>query len=209
MGEAELTQICNMLGLLRMKTLLVLEGIMEWKKYMRKVSLKNSPDAPETQHDESTCRPFTISGRPYVERLHTDTTFLQRTVLSKYIYFGKESDPLMLIPYKTLINSEDSFMERYDCVVKLFNLNFDIAFRLNQAQKTLILETVSVTCPPIKRKKFQSSKQMEKDLFRNENSELQDYNTEVEDRKLKEAESRIRKDIREEDEDQTSRANDR
>jgi hypothetical protein len=109
---------------------------------MKAVSDQNS--------NTDTCQPFMVKGYVYVDRLRNDTNFIQKSFLNNFIYFGSESDPLFLTPYKVLINSENSFMEKHPCVVALFTLKFDLAFRLNQAQKTLIAESIAVMCPPIK-----------------------------------------------------------
>jgi hypothetical protein len=54
-----------------------------------------------------------INGRVYVDRLRNDINFLHKSFLNHFIYFGNEADPLFLTPYKTLIHSENSFMEKY------------------------------------------------------------------------------------------------
>lgn len=59
-------------------------------------------------------------------------------------------------------------MEKHDCIVNLFNLNFDMAFRLNQAQKVLLKENISVLCPPIKGVKGENVRQIYKEVFSEE-----------------------------------------
>lgn len=50
-------------------------------------------------------RPFVINGQSFIETIRNDTDFLKKSFLTHFISFTNESDPLLLSPYKLLINS--------------------------------------------------------------------------------------------------------
>jgi hypothetical protein len=94
-----LAKICKRLAELRLRTLAVVEAIEEWRQDMRRLGAAPSMDFTEG------CRAFVVEGRNLVETIKSDTEFLRKSFLTHFISFGNETDPLLLSPYKLLINS--------------------------------------------------------------------------------------------------------
>lgn len=125
---------------------MLVHKVEDWRKTLLHMQLKNN-------RRDITPITFYFKNNNILEALQRDTGFLSSSALRKYIPFSKDSDPLLLFPYRQLLTNRTKRITVFEPVIKLFELNREVHKRLQQAEiilkEELILDLQQVEDQPI------------------------------------------------------------